>query len=343
MKTQTHWLALDVGGANLKAAHSQEIVRSLPFALWRDPGSLASRLKTLVEGFPPFDAVALTTTAELCDCFETKTQGVLSILDSVEQAFPTKALKVWCTNGRFLSSREVRDRPVLAAAANWLALATCVARKIGPEPAILIDIGSTTTDLVPLINGEVLARGRTDTERLQTCELVYAGVRRTPLCALATSLPFRSRQTGLAAELFATTLDVFLMLGDLAENFEDHETADGRPATRVAARARLARMIGADCDHFSWEDAVAFAEECQKSLLDRLACATHVMIETLSTKVTLAVLSGTGEFLARRLVERVFGGKLRVTRLSDIWGAPASEVGCARALLALVEQESALS
>src|SRR5438445_198069 len=80
-------------------------------------------------------------------------------------------------------------------------------------PALLIDIGSTTTDLIPMDRGTVAARGRSDTERLQAGELVYAGIRRTPLCALATELPFRGIPTGLAAELFASTLDVYLTLG----------------------------------------------------------------------------------------------------------------------------------
>jgi uncharacterized hydantoinase/oxoprolinase family protein len=80
----------------------------------------------------------------------------------------------------------------------------------------MIDIGSTTTDIIPLDKGRVAVRGRTDTERLRTGELVYAGIRRTPLCALATELPLgQGPPIGLAAELFATSLDVFLTLGDL--------------------------------------------------------------------------------------------------------------------------------
>ena len=89
----------------------------------------------------------------------------------------------------------------------------------------------------------MVARGRSDTERLQTGELVYAGVRRTPVCALATELPVRGIATGLAAEIFASTLDVYLTLGDIESNPTDLSTADGRPATVEAARDRLARMV----------------------------------------------------------------------------------------------------
>src|SRR5207248_1124900 len=100
-------------------------------------------------------------------------------------------------------------------------------------------VGSTTTDLIPLRGGRPVPVGRTDTERLQTGELVYVGVRRTPLCAVADALPVHGRSTALAAEIFATTRDVFLTLGDLSEDPDDRETADGRPATRPLARERL--------------------------------------------------------------------------------------------------------
>ena len=165
---------------------------------------------------------------------------------------------------------EARRQPHLAAAANWLALANLAARSIPESRGLLIDIGSTTTDLIPLDRGGVAARGRSDTERLQTGELVYAGVRRTPVCALATELPFRGIATGLAAEIFASTLDVYLTLGDIAANPSDLSTADGRPATVEAARDRLARMVGADRDGFSQEDALAFAHAADECLIDRL-------------------------------------------------------------------------
>ena len=121
----------------------------------------------------------------------------------------------------------------------------------------MIDIGTTTTDLIPLDSGKVCARGRSDTERLQTGELVYAGVRRTPVCAVASELPFRGFPTGLAAELFASTLDVYLILGEIESEPDNRSTADGRPATIEGARDRLARMVGADRDSFSALDAIS--------------------------------------------------------------------------------------
>ena len=99
---------------------------------------------------------------------------------------------------------------------------------------------------------------------------MYAGVRRTPVCALAAELPWRGGTTGLSAELFATTLDIYLTLGEIREDPNDHATADGRPATVDAARDRLARMVGADREGFSAEDALAFAQAADEALMRRL-------------------------------------------------------------------------
>src|SRR6185437_15509861 len=38
------WIALDVGGANIKAAHESGRARTLPFELWKRPDDLASVL-----------------------------------------------------------------------------------------------------------------------------------------------------------------------------------------------------------------------------------------------------------------------------------------------------------
>src|SRR5207245_1315601 len=141
-----------------------------------------------------------------------------------------------------------------------LALATYAGRFAPEGPALLIDVGSTTTDIVPLVDGKPVPRGRTDPERLKCGELVYTGVRRTPLCALL--------GTSVAAELFATSLDTYVILGHPAEDAADHGTADGRPATLKAARARLARMLGADWESFTENDAKALARQARDRQID---------------------------------------------------------------------------
>src|SRR3954447_8244275 len=156
------WIALDVGGANIKAAHSSGQARTMPFELWKRPDELSLVLIALAATFPACDRVALTMTAELCDCYPTKKVGVNAVLDAVLDAFLARPITVWGVDGRFHDLDEIRRRPELAAAANWLALATLAARLLPDGPGLLIDIGTTTTDLIPLDSGRAAARGRTD-------------------------------------------------------------------------------------------------------------------------------------------------------------------------------------
>jgi len=333
----TRWLALDIGGANLKAAHSAGPTTTAPFEVWRRPAGLGKAIARLAAELPPFDQAAVTMTAELCDCYPTKAEGVLVILAAATQALGGRPLAVWGIDGRFHKLDEIRLRPALAAAANWLALAAAAARLVAGDRGLLIDIGSTTTDIIPLDRGRVAVQGRTDTERLRTGELVYAGIRRTPLCALATELPLgQGPPIGLAAELFATTIDVFLTLGDLAPDPTDLATADGRGATVDAARDRLARMVGADREGFSANDAEELSRSAAECLLGRLSLAAARVCQATIGIPDVAVVAGSGEFLARRLASRVLGPDRPIISLAEAWGCAASTAGCARALLMLV-------
>ena len=329
------WLALDVGGANLKAAHSSGQSRALPFQLWKRPDDLTQNLASLVGTLPRADRLALTMTAELCDCYPTKAVGVRAVMDAVREAIDGQPMIVWGIDGRFHEVDEIRETPGLAAAANWLALATVAARLIPEGPGLLIDVGSTTADLIPLIDRRAAVRGRTDTERLQTGELVYAGVRRTPLCSLAHELPFRGRPTGLTAELFATTLDVYLTLGEIRSDPSDLSPADGRPSTADAALDRLARMVGTDRDGFTSDDAFAFAQAADGVLIARLEEAANRATRATIGLPRHAVVAGSGEFLARRLASRVLEPGGAIVSLEQAWGPVASSAACAHALVEL--------
>jgi probable H4MPT-linked C1 transfer pathway protein len=332
------WIALDVGGANIKVAHTKGPARTVPFEVWKRPDDLAQAIASIVATLPDYDRVAVTMTAELCDCYPTKRVGVNAVLDAVVETHPVHPIAVWGIDGDFHPLAEARARPELVAAANWLALAKLAARLFPATTSLLIDIGTTTTDLIPLDLGTVAARGRSDTDRLQLGELVYAGIRRTPICALATELPLRGIPTGLAAELFASTLDVYLVLGEIASDSADLSTADGRPATSASARERLARMVGADREGFTAEDAVAFARAADDCLIDRLVRAVDRACGPTIGRPHAAVVSGSGEFLARRLARRVIEPDGKIISLKEAWGERASSAGCAFALAVLASE-----
>lgn len=298
-------LALDIGGANLKAADGTGFAASHPFALWQRPAELATALKRLIASAPPAETLAITMTGELADCFETKAQGVHHILRHVREAAGDGTVLVYLTDGSLVSPEAALRNPLLAAASNWHALASFAARYCATRCGLLMDIGSTTTDFIPIVDVRPRAAGETDTDRLAAGELVYTGVERSPVCAVIDALPWRARQVPVAQELFATTRDAYLMLGDLPEEAGDCRTADGRPATQDAARNRLARMICADRDQFDHEDALAAAQAVARAQLSRLGIAARGVLRRMSEPPSTIVLSGQGEFVGRRLCERL--------------------------------------
>lgn len=325
-------LGLDIGGANLKAAHSSGGACSKPFALWKDPAGLADAVRQVVGVMPPAEAWAVTMTGELCDCFEIKRRGVRAILEAVDAVRDGVPVRVWTNQGRFVGMAEARAAPLQVAAANWLALATFAGRFAPEGPALLIDIGSTTADLVPLADGRPVPGGRTDPERLRAGELVYTGVRRTPVCAIL----------GVegAAEWFATTRDVYLVLGHLAEEPADRDTADGRPATREFALARLARMICADAETCSVSDVERLALRVSQRQESFLQGAIERVVERLGGEPATVVLSGSGEFLARAVVATVPAlARARVVSLGEQRGAEVSQAACAHALAVLAAEQ----
>lgn len=317
-------LGLDIGGANLKAAHTGGATSARSFALWRHPERLTAELQALCAAMPPADRVAVTMTGELCDCFESKAEGVARILDAAAEVFGADRLDVWTTTGTFSPPRVARDRWQQTASANWLAVATLAGRFAPPGPALLLDIGTTTTDIVPLRDGVPVPAGHTDLERLRSRELLYRGWRRTPLCALL--------DVG-AAELFATMHDVCLVLRLCPEDDADTDTADGRPATAEAARRRLARMLCAEPDDLGEVGCRDLARGVLGRFVDGAAAAMqHVSRGTLGVARPGAVIvSGSGSFLARVLP----GLPETVLELEDRLTPALSSAACAYAVAVL--------
>lgn len=329
-------IGLDIGGANLKASDGEHLSVSVPFPLWKQSDQLEAALRTLLSRFTDSDALAVTMTGELADCFATRAEGVNDILAAVEQAAADRPVAVWQTSGEFVDMDVAREFWMLTAAANWHALATWTGRIVPAGTAILIDIGSTTTDIIPLVDGLPQPAGRTDLERLQSGELVYTGVKRTPACAIARSVPFRDGQVPLAAELFATICDVYLVTGDLPEDCEDTATADGRPATIRCARHRLARMFCADCTEVSPEEIIALAEFLKDTHRRQLANALQQVLEHLPGPRSSVLTSGEGEFLARQLVADTPALKnATFLSLAEMLGPEHSRAACAYALARL--------
>lgn len=323
-------LGLDIGGANLKAAHSDRRALVRPFPLWRSPELLTARLEQLIADMPGHDLLAVTMTGELCDCFESKSAGVLAILASVAEVARTP-VAVWTLGGRFVEFGDARRGPLGVAAANWLALGHLVSRFARADAALMIDTGSTTTDILYLHRGVPAPRGHSDRQRLDAGELVYTGVRRTPVCAVL--------GMEVAAEFFATMLDVYIVLGHLSEREDDTDTADGRTATRAHAYARLARLRCAHVGEMTTGEIEDLARRALSTQTRYLGQALRRVLRDRPVPRTV-IISGSGERLGQIICgEHPELVKAELVSLSTELGPHLSEAAAAYAVAVLAQEQ----
>jgi hypothetical protein len=326
-------LAVDIGGANTKAAWLDgESLRTVsrPFEVWRDREALAAVLRDVAAEVAagPAHAVAITMTAELSDAFRTKREGVAFVLDAAQDALGDRPLSVLTTAGELVSVAAARARPWDVAAANWVATALAVAQ--AHPDALLIDVGSTTADIVPIAGGRVAASAHNDLERLLAGELVYTGVLRTNLAAIASRVPVRGGWCPVSSEYFAISADVHLVLGHLSADAYDCPTPDGRPTTAAFARERIARLVCSDVEQLDTAEIDAIAAYLHGEQLRALEEAARRVQRTLAADAPV-VLVGAGAFLGREVAAR-----LGRAVADGPWSATDGEMAPAAALAALL-------
>jgi probable H4MPT-linked C1 transfer pathway protein len=314
----------DVGGAHLKAAYIQhgQLVQVLqvPCALWRGLGELETAIDVVLQAFSAQPAVhAITMSGELVDWFVNREAGVKAIsqlmqakLNGVKRFYAGALAEDFSA---FVALDAVDPHWQHIASANWLASASFVAQQLTQldkiECGLLIDIGSTTADFVAMVNHQPRCLGFTDAARMQTEELVYTGVIRTPLMALAQKISFQQQITALAAEHFATTADVYRLLDNLLAADDMAETADGQDKTPLASARRIARMVGHDVTDAPMSSWLALAHAFKSAQLERLKNVAMAHIERMAAdqlqaaagQKVLIIGAGAGSFLAKEIAQ----------------------------------------
>jgi (4-(4-[2-(gamma-L-glutamylamino)ethyl]phenoxymethyl)furan-2-yl)methanamine synthase len=308
-----------------------------PFELWKKPQLLREAIADLLS-HASGERLAVTMTGELADCYESKREGVCHILESVVAACPAAEIWVYGVDGRFHDPRAVLDDPLGAAASNWHALATFASRFLPQRTGIVLDIGSTTTDVIPVLGGKVATRSRTDIDRLLAGELVYSGMVRTNVCALVSRVPLRGNHCPVAAEFFATTADVYTVLGLIAEG-ADYTTADGKPLARTDCLRRLARCVCGDMDSLTEDDIIGFAEAVAAAHEKQILTAIE-RVQTDNPGVGPSIIiSGSGANLAMRFCRGM--EDIPPRRLDEHLSISESTAACALAVATLASEEFA--
>jgi len=364
----------DIGGVHLKVACLRSggasgprlVRRQEAFEIWRAPGRLAERMSGLLRDLlaeatagpgGPTTPVrhAVTMTAELSDVFPDRRAGVRAILAACAEALGTAEdaagpILILGTGGELVPLAEAGEALHRVAAANWAASARLAARLVaasaGPATAgaglggpagqgLLIDVGSTTTDVIPLQDGRADPEGRTDLERLLSGELIYTGLLRTPPSALADRVPFGDGWCRVAPEAFTNMGDVYILLGRIGPGQYTVPAPDGRGHSREECAARLARLVCAEPRDLGSERLGAIAAFLEDRQVERIADAIRQVLSRRPGAAPLAIVAGSGWFLGETAARRAGLKAARLSGFLPALGADWDAVAPAAALAIL--------
>ena len=329
-------LGLDIGGANIKATfiktqdgfikEHKTIIEYFP--IWKKEKKqlekVLNKLKKDLSKTDELNGVGVTITAELSDSYFTKKEGICHILDSVKNVFGVFPIFVIDVEANLLSVNEALEVPLMVASANWAATGWMVSQLI--KNCIVIDVGSTTASIIPIIDGKIRAEGRTDLEKLQNGELVYSGALRTNVATIVDCIPVRGTMAYVSSELFAQSGDIHLILGNIREEDYIVETCDGRGKNIRECMARLARVVCADIDMLSEHeisDMAKFVYNKQVKQIEKGLKQVSERIKPLIQEKLNVVVTGMGRnFLAKKAAE--IAGFKRVIDLKECLGFEAT-------------------
>ena len=297
----------DLGGVHVKAAlvEAGRVVAAVqvPCPLWQGLPALDQALARLPDWARTEARHAVTMTGELTDCFADRRAGVAA-LAGWAAAHLDGSMRIYAGRSGFVAPEEAAEVAADVASANWHATAALVGR-IAPD-ALLVDIGSTTTDLIPIVGGRPAATGYSDAGRLETGELVYTGVVRTPVIALADHAPFAGRRTWLMTETFAHMADAYRILGLLPEGADQQASGDRKGKSVPESETRLARIVGrdrAEAPGSAWAALAAHFAEAQLRLLHDAAALLLGRPDFFETAPLITC--GAGAFLGEHLADRL--------------------------------------
>ena len=302
-------LGWDLGGAHVKAVlldanglALQTMQSACP--LWRGMDHLQKSVDEILDALmQPAGRHAVTMTGELADIFSSRDEGVRRLSSFMADRFGVGNVRIYAGRRGFVPQGDVACCCADIASANWHASASFLAAEVGD--ALLLDIGSTTSDLVLLHRGEICSLGCSDAGRMRHGELIYTGVVRTPVMAVAQSVPFGGDLQGVAAEHFATMADVYRLTGDLDEELDMADTADGAGKSMEDSARRLARMVGqdlADAGMRQWRQLALSVKNRQLRTLEE--AAERAWSRGLLGEDAPLLGAGAGRFLVRDLARR---------------------------------------
>ncbi len=297
---KTFYSGLDIGGANIKVYDGD--VKIFYFPMWKK----WKELREFLEGLN-LSKVGVVLTAELADCFKSKSEGVLYIAKIVKDVFDEAYFID--LDGNIKSEIDIPEK---FAANNWIASVKYLSQEF--DDFIFADMGSTTTDIIP-VKGREIKASKTDFERLKRKELLYFGMLRTPT--------FFLMKENCSSEFFSIVADIMIILDRIDESEYTCETPDGRGKSREECLQRFARQFCADLEEVGEDFLVDRAEKIFNEMVLRVSNALKEKMEAYGIETVVGC--GIGEIILKEAAEseglEYISVKERYGRVSDIFPA----------------------
>ncbi|AEG17706.1 hydantoinase/oxoprolinase family protein [Methanobacterium paludis] len=331
MKDTVKIVGFDIGGANTdlaiidfdRSGNIENIETDFEYLpMWMKKDELSMALLDLLGSYAnDIDAVGISMTAELVDAYKTKKEGVMDVAKKSKDTFDVPVGFVGLDG--IVDFNKLKEDPLKAAAANWIATAP-IAAKIESN-CIMIDTGSTTTDIIPIKNGKECAKGISDLERLKTGELIYSGTLRTNVATIVDKVPLDDVWIRVASELFAITADVHTVRGNIKKEDYSCNTPDGAGKSVDECMRRLSRVICGDMDVLSPGDIGEIAAFIHEMQVQKVSEALLEVSQR--NQIDTVVTTGLGMDIIGKMASEVAGlnsvGMDQILKKDDCVVAPA--------------------
>ena len=305
-------LGLDIGGANLKATSlecSENKIEDVNFFNkyiaydeWKG-NNLKSQIGKLFEK-ERFDKIGVTMTSPLM--YRHMDKGVITTLSAVKDI--TSNFYVLNNRGDFVDPDQALLNPLEMALSNTAATAKLISQF--HENAILLDVGSTSTQIVPIIDGKIEVDAEYPCYGVVTGECLYLGVVRTPVGAIINKIPFRGNEVRLVIDDICSRVgELYYLLGKIP--LEKVIITKKIPSMDLqndeeTIKFRMARLLMLDENMLEEEEFYNIAQAVYEEHVD----ITKEYVERIVKKNDLSldecpcVIMGTGKFLAKDAAER---------------------------------------
>ena len=289
----------DIGGAHIKAAKidfkkKTSKTEQIYSPIWENINNLKNSIKSIKKKLGKTNYHAITMTAELSDIFPNRKNGVKYIIKLSSKILGEKNIFFY-SKKNFLKKKSAIKKTFELSSMNWHATASFISNFF--PNCILVDIGSTTTDITPIKKNEIISKGTSDYQRLKSNELIYLGVLRTPIQAV-------EKKKNLINENFANLSDVYRVLNKIPNTVDLLPTLDNKTKNKHDSARRIARIFGKDYkkNHFlKWKKTAYQIEGKHLKILKNI-------IEKIEKKNFLkkvpVIGAGIGEFLVKKIYNK---------------------------------------